>query len=104
MSYDRPTAERLRRLLAGRDDVVEKKMVGGLSFLVSGHMCCGVTGTSLMVRVGPQGRIQALEESYVRPMRFAGRDLSGFICVDPAGFAADDALVRWVRRGLDVVS
>jgi TfoX/Sxy family transcriptional regulator of competence genes len=104
MSYDPEAAERVRRLLSGRDDVAEKRMVSGLSFLVRGHMCCGVTGTALMVRVGPDGRHQALEEPYARPMQFAGRDLSGFICVDPAGFAADDALARWVQRGLDVVS
>ncbi len=104
MSYDPEVADRVRRLLAGRDDVAEKKMVGGLSFLISGNMCCGVTGTALMVRVGADGRPQALEEPHVRPMQFAGRDLSGFVCVDPAGFAADDALARWVQRGLDFVA
>ncbi len=104
MSYAPEAAERVRRLLAGRDDVAEKKMVGGLSFLISGNMCCGVTGAALMVRVGPEGRQQALEEPHVRPMQFGGRDLSGFVCVDPAGFAADDALARWVQRGLDFVS
>jgi TfoX/Sxy family transcriptional regulator of competence genes len=104
LSYDREVAERVRQLLAGRDDVVEKRMVGGLSFLVNGNMCCGITGTALMVRVGVGGRDQALREPHVRPMRFAGRDLSGFICVEPAGFAADDALTRWVQRGLDFVA
>jgi len=104
LSYDPETAERVRQLLAGRDDVAEKRMVGGLSFLVNGNMCCGVTGRALMVRVGAEGRGQALREPHVRPMRFAGRDLSGFICVEPAGFAADDALAGWVRRGLDFVS
>jgi TfoX/Sxy family transcriptional regulator of competence genes len=104
MSYDPQVAERIRRLLSGRDDVAEKKMVGGLSFLISGNMCCGVTGTALMVRVGADGRQQALEEPHVRPMRFAGRDLSGFVCVDPAGFAAEDAFARWVQRGLDFVA
>ena len=91
MSYDPEAAERVRLLLSGRDDVVEKKMVGGLSFLVNGNMCCGVTST-------------ALREPHVRPMQFAGRALSGFICVEPAGFAADRALARWVQRGLDFVS
>ena len=104
MSYDPEAAERVRRLLADRDDVVEKRMVGGLSFLVNGNMCCGITGTALMVRIGAEGRDQALREPHVRPMQFAGRGLSGFICVEPAGFAADDALTRWVRRGLDFVS
>jgi TfoX/Sxy family transcriptional regulator of competence genes len=104
MSHDAEAAERVRRLLSGRDDVVEKKMVGGLSFLVNGNMCCGVTGTALMVRVGADGREQALREPHVRPMQFAGRALSGFICVEPAGYTADEALARWVQRGLDFVS
>jgi TfoX/Sxy family transcriptional regulator of competence genes len=104
VSYDPEAAGRVRRLLSGRDDVAEKKMVGGLSFLVNGNMCCGVTGTALMVRVGGGSREQALDEPHVRPMEFAGRALSGFVCVDPAGFAADDALASWVQRGLDFVS
>jgi TfoX/Sxy family transcriptional regulator of competence genes len=104
MNYDPEAAERIRLLLSGRDDVVEKKMVGGLSFLVNGNMCCGMTGSALMVRVGTDGREQALREPHVRPMQFAGRALSGFICVEPAGFAADEALARWVQRGLDFVS
>ncbi len=104
MRYDPGTAERVRRLLSGREDVLEKNMVGGLSFVVSGHMCCGVTGTSLMVRVGAEDREQALAEPHVRPMQFAGRALSGFVCVDPAGFAADDELAGWVRRGLRFVA
>jgi len=104
LSYDPEAAERVRQLLSGRDGVVEKKMVGGLSFLVNGNMCCGITGTALMVRVGADGRELALREPHVRPMRFAGRALSGFICVEPEGFAADDALARWVQRGLDFAS
>jgi TfoX/Sxy family transcriptional regulator of competence genes len=100
VSYDAETAERVRRLLSDRGDVTEKKMVGGLSFLVSGNMCCGVTGAALMVRVGTEDREQALTEPHVRPMQFGGRTLSGFVCVDPEGYAADDALARWVQRGL----
>ena len=104
MSYDTETAERVWQLLSGRDDVVETRMVGGLSFLVNGNMCCGITGTALMVRVGAEGREQALREPHVRPMQFAGRTLSGFTCIEPAGFASDDALARWVQRGLGFVS
>jgi TfoX/Sxy family transcriptional regulator of competence genes len=91
-------------LLSGRDDVLEKRMVGGLSFLINGNMCCGITGTALMVRVGADGREEALREAHVRPMQFAGRALSGFICVEPAGFATDDELTRWVQRGLAFVA
>jgi TfoX/Sxy family transcriptional regulator of competence genes len=104
VSYDAATAQRVRQLLSGRGDVAEKKMVGGLSFLVSGNMCCGVTGPALMIRVGADAREQVLAEPHVRPMQFAGRSLSGFVCVDPPGFADDAALTRWVQRGLDFVS
>ncbi|MGP8002133.1 MAG: TfoX/Sxy family protein [Streptosporangiaceae bacterium] len=105
MSYDPAVAEQVRRVLADRADVAERKMVGGgLSFLVSGHMCCGVTGRALMVRVGAAGREQALSEPHVQPMVLAGRALSGFICVQPADYAADGALASWVRRGLGSVA
>jgi TfoX/Sxy family transcriptional regulator of competence genes len=104
LSYDPAAAERVRQLLSGHGNVVEKKMVGGLSFLVSGNMCCGITGTALMVRVGAESREQALREPHVRPMLFAGRALSGFVCIEPDGYAADDALASWVQRGLDFVS
>jgi TfoX/Sxy family transcriptional regulator of competence genes len=104
LSYDPAAAERVRQLLSGRSDVAEKKMVGGLSFLVNGNMCCGITGTALMIRVGAEGREQALREPHVRPMLFAGRALPGFICIEPEGYATDDALARWVQRGLAFVS
>ena len=104
MSYNHEAAGRVRRLLSDRGDVVEKKMVGGLSFLVNGNMCCGITGEALMIRVGAESREETLREPYVQPMLFAGRSLSGFVCIEPAGYAADDALASWVRRGLDFVS
>ena len=104
MNYDAGMAERVRGVLSGRADVAEKKMVGGLSFVAGGHMCCGVTGTALMVRVGAADREAALAQPHVRPMRLGGRVLSGFVCVDPEGVAADAALARWVQRGLDFVA
>lgn len=103
-AYDADIAERVRRALSGRADVVEKRMVGGLSFLVGGNMCCGVTGQRLMVRVGAEGRDSALSEPHVRPMEFGGRSLRGFICVDREGFRTDAALAAWIQRGLDVVA
>jgi TfoX/Sxy family transcriptional regulator of competence genes len=104
LSYDHAAAERVRQLLSGRSDVAEKTMVSGLSFLVNGNMCCGITGTALMVRVGAERREQALREPHVRPMLFAGRALSGFICIEPEGYATDDALASWVQRGLAFVA
>jgi TfoX/Sxy family transcriptional regulator of competence genes len=104
MGYDVKTAERVRRILASRGGVVEKRMVGGLSFVVDGNMCCGVTGSALMVRVGADARKRVLAEPHVRPMEFAGRPLAGFLCVDPEGFPTDAALAAWVQRGIDFVA
>jgi TfoX/Sxy family transcriptional regulator of competence genes len=104
MAYDNATAERVRRILAARPGVVEKRMVGGLSFNMNGVMCCGVTGTALIVRVGHEARAQALAEPHVRPREFAGRPLAAFICVDPEGFRTESALATWVQRGVDFAS
>src|SRR5713226_4497688 len=104
MGYDEQTAERVRRILSRRRDVVEKGMVGGLSFMVNGSMCCGVTGTALMVRVGREGREGALAQPHARPMKFAGRALAGFVCVEPGGFRTERALAKWIQRGIDFVS
>lgn len=103
MGYDAETAQRLRRLFAGRTDVAERRMVGGLSFIVNGNMCCGVNGSALMVRVGPDDREQALAEPHVRPLEMGGRPVSGFVLIDPDGFSTDAALTAWVKRGLDFV-
>lgn len=104
MVYDERVAERVRRVLSGQRNVVEKRMVGGRSFIVNGSLCCGVTGTALMVRVGPEGLAGALARPHVRRMVFAGRPLAGFLCVDPAGYRTDAALAAWVQRGIDFVS
>lgn len=98
MAYDERTTKRVRRILSGRRDVVEKKIVGGLSFIVKGSMCCGVTRTALMVRVGPEAHGRTLAEPHARPMEFAGRPLAGFVCIDPEGYRTDTALAAWVRR------
>ena len=101
MGYDLKIAERFRRSLSSQKEVVEKRMVGGLSFVVGGSMCCGVTGSDLMVRVGAEARERALARPHVRPMEFAGRPLAGFVLIDPEGFRTDAALTAWVQQGLD---
>lgn len=98
MAFDEGVAQRLRELFAGRTDVVEKKMFGGIAFMVSGNMCCGVVGEELMARVGPEQYQQALAEPYAREMDFTGRPLKGFVYVGVEGFTSDDDLETWVRR------
>ena len=104
MGYDLKIAERVRRSLSSQRDVVEKRMVGGLSFVVGGSMCCGVTGSALMVRVGAEARERTLARPHVRPMEFAGRPLAGFVLVDPEGFRTEATLAAWVQQGLDFVA
>lgn len=105
MAYDENTATRVRRFFAGRKGVVEKSMVGGgLSFMVSGNMCCGVSKSALMVRVGPEAYEQALTEPHTRPLAFAGRAPVGYVCIDPEGYASDAAFGTWIQRGIDFVS
>jgi TfoX/Sxy family transcriptional regulator of competence genes len=101
MSYDEKTAERIRKVLAERDDVGERKMFGGLCFMVNDRMCVGLTSEALMVRVGPDAHEDALAQPHARPMDFTGRVMRGFVFVDPPGFRTPASLARWVKRGVD---
>ena len=101
MSYDEKTVERVRRLLLKeRRAVVAKRMIGGLCFLADGMMVCGVNRFGLLVRVAPDARTRVLARAHVRPMKFAGKDLAGFVCIDPAGYRTDAALAGWIAQGL----
>lgn len=103
MAHDEATTERVRRVLAGRPNVVEKRMIGGRSFSLGDRMCCGVVGTAVMVRVGADARESMLARPHVRPMILGGRVVAGFVLVDPPGVATDEALTAWVQRGIDFV-
>jgi TfoX/Sxy family transcriptional regulator of competence genes len=91
-------------VLAPADPVFEKKMFGGLCFMVGGSMCCGLTKTDFMVRVGPEQYEDALAQPHARPMDFTGRPLKGMVYVAPQGLRSDAALARWIKRGLAFVS
>ena len=71
MAHDEELLERVRQILGGREDIVEKRMVGGRSFMVGDHLCCGVTGSDLMVRVGPAAYESSLGQPHARPMQLA---------------------------------
>jgi TfoX/Sxy family transcriptional regulator of competence genes len=101
MGYDEGLAERLRDALAERSDVSEKKMFGGLCFLLGGNMCAGIVGDELMVRVGKDAYEEALAEPHAREMDFTGKPLRGMIYVACAGFEDDSDLAAWVQRGID---
>jgi len=97
MAYDEGVAERLRDVFDGRDDIVEKKMFGGIAFMHSGNICCGIVDDMLMARVGPDAYEEALERPHAREMDFTGKSLKGFVYVESAGFAEDEQIQEWVR-------
>lgn len=103
MAIDEAFVERIRASFAGRPDVEEKRMFGGLAFMVDGHMCCGPLGPDLMVRVGPEAYEDALALPGARVMDFTGRPMKGFITVGADAIASDAALRAWIDRGLAFV-
>jgi len=98
MAYDQELATRIRVLLQARDDVIEKRMFGGLAFMVRGHMSCGIVASSLMARVAPEEAEALLREPHVRPMDFTGRAMRGFVFVDAPAFATAATLRTWIDR------
>lgn len=101
MPYDEQLAERVRRVLANEKRLTEKKMFGGLSFMLRGNMCCGIVKNDLMVRVGPDRYDDALSEPGARPMDFTGRPMKGMVYVGPKGYSNEAALAEWVQRGAE---
>jgi hypothetical protein len=99
VAYDEQLAERIRALLAARDDVREQRMFGGLTFMVRGHMSCGVHRDELMVRLDPSREGAALARPHARPMDLTGRRMPGFVFVRPEGLE-DERLRDWVEEAV----
>jgi TfoX/Sxy family transcriptional regulator of competence genes len=99
VAYDENLAARVRTLLTGRTDVTERKMFGGLTFMVAGHMCCGVNGDELIVRLDPGHEDKALARPHARPMDFTSRPMRGFVTVQPEGLKGAQ-LNQWVREAV----
>ncbi len=99
MAYDEALAARIRSAFEGEANVTEKKMFGGVAFMVDGNMACGVTGDELMVRVGPDNHEDALSRPHARPMDFTGRPMRGMVYVARPGFQSDPDLAAWVESG-----
>ena len=105
MAYDTQAADGIRVILGSRHDVVERKMMGGLVFMVAGNMCVVASGRGgLLVRVGADAQARVLHEPHVKPMTMAGRPMTGFVRVMPEGYRTAAALRKWVKRGLDFVT
>ena len=100
MAYDEDLADRVREVLPRGEAVTERQMFGGLAFMLSGHMFCGVVKDTLMLRLGPEAADRALDRPHVRPMDFTGRPMKGMVFVDLEGLHGD-ALRQWVDAAAD---
>lgn len=101
MAYDEGLAERIREELEGDARIREKRMFGGVAFLVNGKMALGIIGEELMVRVGIAAHAAACARPHAREMDFTGRRMRGFVQVRPAGFEQDRDLRAWIALGLE---
>ena len=101
MAFDEQLAENIRRLLGREAGLVEKKMFGGLAFLINGNMSVGVHGKELIVRIDPKATEAVLKEPGVRIFDITGRPMKGWLLVGAAGVKDSTSLAQWVRRGVD---
>ena len=100
MAYDEGLATRVRESIGDEPGLVEKKMFGGVGFLIDGNMAVGILGDDLVVRVGPERYAAALERPYARVFDITGRAMTGWVMVDAAGLEDDAAYEEWVRDGV----
>jgi TfoX/Sxy family transcriptional regulator of competence genes len=101
MPYDEHLTGRVRAILKGRRKVEEKKMMGGLTFMVNGKMCVGILKDELMARIDPLIHDDALKKKGCREMDFTGKPMRGFVFVGPAGTGSAKDLTYWVGLALD---
>ena len=103
MAFDESLAARIRQHLARRKSVEEKKMFGGVGFLLHGNMLVGVWKDSLIARLGPDESDLALLEPHVKEFDITGRAMKGWVLVEPEGVEGDDQLKGWIQRAMKFV-
>ena len=101
MAYDLGLADRVRTILGRITEFDERKMFGGLSFMVNGHMCCGVVKTDLVLRLGDESA-RSLLQPHTRPMNFTGKPMKSMIYVDTVEMDSDEALEAWVTQAVRI--
>ena len=101
MPYDEGLAQRIREILDTGHAYTEKKMFGGVGFMLNGNMAVGVNQDNLIVRVGVEKDEEALSQPHARPFDFTGKPMLGWIYVSPDGYASDADLVAWIQSGVD---
>lgn len=100
MVYDERFADRIRAALPAGAVIEERKMFGGIAFMLDGHMCCGIAKGELLVRLGPAGVAEALSEPRAHPMDFTGRPMKSMVLVSPDALG-DAELQEWVDRAVE---
>lgn len=103
MPFDETLSQRVRGLLKLQPGIVEKRMFGGLGFLLNGNMCCGIWKEFLILRLGPEQGGQALQQPHVRPFDITGKAMTGWVMVEPDGVATVPTLSKWVNRAIGFV-
>jgi TfoX/Sxy family transcriptional regulator of competence genes len=103
MAFSEELGERIRQELARRKGIEEKKMFGGIGFLLNGNLLVGVWKDSLIVRLGPEEGEEALKEPHVSEFNITGRAMKGWVLVAPEGVEADEELSGWVQRAVEFV-
>jgi TfoX/Sxy family transcriptional regulator of competence genes len=103
MAFSEALAERIRRGMARRKGIEEKKMFGGIGFLLNGNLLVGVWKESLIARLGPEEGDEALKEPHVKEFDITGRPMKGWVLVEPEGVTGDDQLKGWIQRAVKFV-
>ncbi len=101
MAYDETLADRIRANLSHHPELAQRKMFGGLAFMLNGNMCCCLTNHGLMVRVGPHAYADALAQPHAGLMDLTGRPMRGWVLVAPPGLVSDADLSQWVAAGAE---
>ena len=103
MAFSEVLAERIRQRLARRKYVEEKKMFGGVGFLLNGNMLVGVWKDSLIVRLDPDEYDDALQQPHAQEFDITGRAMRGWVIVEPGGVEQDHHLKDWIERAMKFV-
>jgi len=104
MAYDEKLAGRVRKIVSGMRGSSERKMFGGIAFMLRGNMCSGVINDLLMARVGPAAYEECLKLPHARPMDFTGKPMKGYVYIEPGGYETDEQLKGWIGRCTAFVS
>ena len=101
MAYNEQSAQRVRDIISSQPGLVEKKMFGGVGFMLHGNMACGINKDDLIIRVGPDSYSNAVIRPAARPFDITGRPMKGWVMIAPDGYANDKDLADWVQTGVE---